>query len=244
MIKCRDFYYININEENNEIFTCGAEFVEFMEYITVKPKNILLMQGQFWAGKLHNHTFFEYADDDNMNELLCDDVYSYGNFCWVDFSDKNGIDMITPEELAELLYMSHKFQPLKTPFIERLNNTYAYLAHDDSYWTRIYMKSIEDYMNVIEGKIIREMKGRRKKVEPIPKEILKYLFDSAKEGILIDFPSIYRHNARVGVRIYKIGKHINYDKIHAVLDRKYNCLTNDIILEYNNKKWKQYKEWK
>lgn len=80
-----------------------------------------------------------------MNDLISDDVYNYGDFAWVDYKDENAIDNISPMELAELLYLSHMKTPLHTPFLKSLNNNYIYLAHDDDYWTKIYMKNIYYY---------------------------------------------------------------------------------------------------
>ena len=106
------------------------------------------------------------------------------------------------------------------------------------------MKDIHDYRNVIEGKIIKEFKGRRKYIEPIPNEILKILLTGAEDGIIINFPDIYRSDKSVGVRVYKVGQYMNYDEIHDVFNRKVDCFNNHIIIEYSRKKWKTYMEWK
>lgn len=238
-MKLRDFYYININREKNEVFSCGAQFSEFIEFVFLKPINILLLKGCFYAGKWHD-TGFEYVDSENMNKLIEDNVYNYGDFCWVDFNDKNSIDAITPIELSELLYISHRFIPLHTPFFNRLNNNYVYLAHDDDYWTRIYMKNIQDYKKVIEGKILKALKGRKKQITSLPQDIIELIFDGAKEGILFDFPNICFCEGRTGVRIYKIGEYYNYNQIRDVFERKQNCSNNSIYLEYYRNKWRIY----
>ncbi|NLP13615.1 MAG: hypothetical protein GX383_03860 [Clostridium sp.] len=240
----KDFYYVCLDSAKCEVFTCGATFTEFYEFIPYKPQNILLLKADFWGGSWNQNTGFEYVEKEHLKDLLEDNVYDYGDFCWVDFNKKSSIDEITPVELSELLYASHKFQPLESPFFDRLDNSYTYLAHDDDYWTRIYIKDINSYRKVIEGKILKELKGRKRSIEPIPSNIIDFIYNSAKEGILIDFTKTYFSGKSTGVRIYKIGRHVNYDQIHDMYERKQNCLNNNIVLDYTNKKWKIYGEWK
>ena len=240
---CNSFYYISIDIEKNKVFSCGGKFSDFISFISIKPENILLMKGNFYEGHWNNKIGLDYADKDNINDLILDDVYSYGDFVWVDYEDKDLIDNISPMELAELLYISHMKIPLNTPFLKSLNNNYIYLAHDDNYWTKIYMKNIYDYKKVIEGNVLKKLKGRKKEISPIPQYIMNLIFDGACEGILIDFENTYYINGSTGVNIYKMGKYENYDQIHDVFERKKDC-RNLITLEYRKKKWEIYNQWK
>jgi len=108
------------------------------------------------------------------------------------------------------------------------------------------MRDVRDYQNVIHGKILKGLKGRKQQIDPIPQEILEYIFNNSHNGILIDFENAYFSNRYSGVRIYKIGKSYNYDKIYDVFMRKENFTNTHIVVEYNNrtKKWKIYGEWK
>lgn len=239
-----DFYYLRVDSAKNEVFTYGATFLEFYTFIPLKPQNLLLMKANFWGGKWNMNTRFEYVENAGMKDLLEDNVYNYGDFCWVDFNRKEELDAITPAELSELLYVSHKFEPLNSPFYERLNNTYTYLAHDDDYWTKIFLKDTNDYKKVLEGKILKVLKGRKRGIEPIPADILDFIFDSAKEGILLNFSNAWFSRGSSGLRIYRIGKQSNYDEIHEMFERKQNCLSNHIVLDYTRKQWKIYGEWK
>lgn len=242
-MRTNDFYYVSIDIVKSEVFSCGGKFSEFVNFISIKPDNILLMEGNFYQGHWNRKIGLDYADKDNIEDLITDDVYNYGDFAWVDYKDKDDINNIPPMELAELLYISHMKTPLHTPFLKSLNNNYIYLAHDDEYWTKIYMKNIYDYKKVIEGKILKELKGRKKEILSIPDEIMDIIFGGASQGILIDFENTYCIDGSTGVNIYKIGKYRDYDQVHDVFERKKNC-RNLINLEYRNKKWKIYDEWK
>lgn len=48
-----------------------------------------------------------------MESFLQKDVYNYGDFCWVDFQCENDLEKVSNEEFAELLYLSHRIEPLK-----------------------------------------------------------------------------------------------------------------------------------
>ncbi|MBF8984762.1 hypothetical protein IZY60_14560 [Lutibacter sp. B2] len=245
-MKCRQFYYVVSNFEKNEIFSCGAKFTEFMEFITIKPENILLLKSDFGCGKYYQDIGLDYVDSENMKDLINDDVYSYGNFCWIDYKNISSLDNMAPTQLSELLYISHRFKPLYSPHVECLNNNYLYLAHDDDYWTNIYMKDICDYKHVIHGKILKELKGRKKHIESLPNDIIDYIFENSKDGILIDFENINFYEGKTSVRIYKLGKNYNYDKIFDVFKRKENFTKTEVYLEYSSRtqKWSMFSQWK
>lgn len=245
-MKCRHFYYVVSDFETNKIFSCGATFSEFMEFIKIKPTNILLLEAYFGNGKYHKDIKFDYVDGGNMKEFINDDVYSYGNFCWVDYNDISLLDNMNKLEIAELLYIRHKFEPLYEAHINWLNNNYLYMAHDDDYWTKIYMRNIHDYKNIIHGKILKAFKGRKKDIEPLPDEIIEYIFINSKDGILFDFENVNFYNGKTSVRIYKLGKNYNYDKIYEVFRRKENFTNTNMYLQYNNrnKKWTMFSQWK
>ncbi|WP_353097470.1 hypothetical protein [Tissierella praeacuta] len=245
-MKCRYFYYTICDFEKNEVFSCGATFLDFMEFIKIRPNNILLLKASFGDGKYNRNIGFDYVDSENMEELINDDVYSYGDFIWVDYDDVNIINNMSSLELAELLYIGYTFKPLDEPFMNWLNNKYIYLAHDDDYWTKIYMENIKDYKSVMHGKILDALKGRKKHIEPLPDDIIDYIFKHSQYGILFDFENITFYNGKTGVKISKLGKNYNYDKIFDVFKRKEYFTNISIYLEYNsrNKKWSMSREWK
>lgn len=245
-MKCRDFYYTVCDFEENKVFSCGATFLDFMKFIKIKPNNILLLNSSFGDGKYNRDIGLDYVDSENMESLINDDVYSYGDFCWVDYDDISVIDNISKIELAEVLYIGHMFEPLHKANINWLNNKYIYTGHDDDYWTKIYMEDIQEYKNVIHGKILDALKGRKRHIEPLPEEIINYIFENSKYGILFDFENIEFYDGKTYLDIYKLGKNYTYDEVYDVLQRKGNFTNVSIYLEYNsrNKKWKLYGQWK
>lgn len=243
-MKIRNLCYIKINKQENMIFSCGMPFEDFMRNISVQPDNILLMDGEYFGGEYHLETGFEYVEKKNLEDLINDNVYNYGDFCWMDYKSKNQIDNLTPRELSELLYLVHRHEPLESPFSSKLNNRYTYIAHDDYWWTRVYMKDINDYRNVIKGKILKELKGRKRTIEDIPDEIVEVIFKGAEYGLYIDFENVINIHGSTGVSLFKVGNYRNYDTIHEVFNRKKNVFSNSLYLNYEKKKWSLHGEWK
>ena len=230
------FCYIKIDETNNFVLTSGMEFRNFMNGIRTKPSNILILKGSPADCSFSNNLFMEYITNEHMESFLKDDVYSYGDFCWVDFEDEDSLKKVTEQELAELLYVGHKKMPLSKIVFDSLKNKIIYLCHDDDYWVKVYMLDIKDYKKVIEHKILTELKGRKKQIAPISDEIMNIMYDYFKNGAVIDFENSYDN----GVRIYPIGEMKCVENIHAKLDRQRNMPRCGLCLDYNPraKKWK------
>lgn len=50
------------------------------------------------------------------------------DLCWIDFCDERKLNLLTPQEQAELLYIGHKKEPIRSPFYHQLQNKYVYLS--------------------------------------------------------------------------------------------------------------------
>lgn len=245
-MKGKNFYYTVCDFEENKVFSCGATFFDFMKHIKIKPNNILLLKASFGDGKYDRKIGLDYVDSENMEDLIKDDVYSYGDFIWLDYNDPSIIDNMSGVELSELLYIGHTFSPLNKALINWINNKYLYLAHDDDYWTKIYMENIQDYKMVMHGKILDALKGRKKYIKPLPEDIIDYIFKHSKDGILFDFGNVSFYNNRTTLKISKIGKNYNYDEVYDLFKRKEYFTKISIYLEYNsrNKGWSLSEKWK
>lgn len=245
-MKNRDFYYLVCDFEENKVFSCGASFSDFMSFIKVKANNILLLKASFGDGKYDRNIGLDYVDSENMEDLINDDVYSYGDFVWVDYDDENIIKNMSALELAELLYVGHTFKTLNEPLMKWINNKYLYLAHDDEYWTKICMENIEDYKAVVEGKILDGLKGRKKYIKPLPDDILDYLFQHSQDGIFFDFENVSFYDGKTLVKISKLGKSYDYDEVYDLFKRKEYFTNISIYLEYDSRKkeWTLSEKWK
>lgn len=236
-MKNKWFSYIKIDPVDRFIRTSGITFEEFYNGIGDKPENLLLIQGFPRDACFCRGLSLEYIPQETTPEFSRSNLYNYGNFCWLDFHSAEQLDQVSNEELAEFLYFAHRVQPLREVHFKSLGNKYAYYAHDDDWSVKVYMKNPEQYRQVIEYKILRELQGRKKTISPIPQEIMDEIFALCLDGAVLDF----EHSYVTGVRIYPVGEQLNMDSIHGKLDRM-RMRFHGPCLDYSTdtKKWRIY----
>ena len=162
MIKKWKMIYINASRNENRLICSGISFSNFIEHLRDPIKNIILIKGNFPGNKQIKN--FELVEGEkHIAKLKKEDVYTYGDFCFVDYNISNSVYQLTNEQVAELLFMAHMFEPLKSPFFEVLNNRFAYLAHDDWHFCVLYSRDIDDFLDVLNGTIASTMKDITKR---------------------------------------------------------------------------------
>lgn len=232
--------HININEAEGYVFTTGMEFKTFISAVPDKIEGFLLLKGSPLNAQFDRHTYWEYVSQEELEAFLQEDVYNYGDFCWVDFADERKLKNLTDENIAELLFATHLKRPLNTVFVDALSNSYLYLCHDDDYWVKVYMKNVRNYKFVIEQKIREIFMGRKKSLSPIPQDMLDELYNYFIGGAVFDFENCTVSSIHTGVRIFP-ARNLGFraDDIHSELDRQRNIAGTGKYLEYNpkTKKW-------
>jgi hypothetical protein len=236
--RLRDIFYINGFPENNEVVYYGMEFKEFYKYSPVKVNNILQIKSEYWGSGYSSKCNMTTVREEDMNELLCENIYSYGDFCWVDYDEDKNLELLQPQEIAELLYLGHMFSPVNSPFFESIKNRYAYLAHDDGWFCRLYCQRYSDFSEIIAHKVIDSVSSSRRKIYPMNEELKHQLLSLASDGLLIDFDNILKDRKSIQIPIYQIGKFIDMDKMYNdkkvhIVRAKYSAM-----LVYSNKNWK------
>lgn len=237
MRKLRDVFYINAFPENNEFVYYGMEFKEFVKYAPVKLNQLLLIKSEFYGSHFSNNTNFYITGKSDLEDLLNDDVCNYGDFCWVDFNSEENVENLKPTEVAELLYLGHKYEPITSPFFEALNNHYTYLAHDDGWFCRLYCRQYKDFAEIIANKITDMVKTSRNKIHPVSEEVQNQLLKLAEDGLLIDFNNINKYDRTIEIPIYTIGKFINMDKMYNGLKQHIGRAKYSAKLVHKNKNW-------
>ncbi len=177
------FIYVWINAEKHFIETSGIRFYDFYHGIEKKPDNILVLKGDSLDSFYNESLRLEYMLNKQIDSFIQLDFCHHGDFCWVDFAQEENLNQVSDEELSELLFIAHKFEPLNCIKFESLHNRYLYCSHDDDYLTRIYM-DVEKYINVIEFVILAHLKQKNKIL--FSREIKNRLFQFCQSGIIFD----------------------------------------------------------
>ena len=113
----RDVIYVHLNENDRYALLYGITFDEFVSCLSESINHLLLLEHRFDDGDFNMHTMLDYVPKKRVMRLASDDVYEYGDFCWIDFEEMEGLDEIPGQVLAELLYLGHVKEPLRPPSI-------------------------------------------------------------------------------------------------------------------------------
>jgi hypothetical protein len=246
----RDLVYVHLNQSDQYVLSYGIEFAEFAAAFSGSFNHLLLLKHRFEDADFNMHTQFEYCPEERIKQLAADDVYSYGDFCWIDFVEEDGLNVLTGQEIAELLYLSHQKQHLKLPFYNKLGNRFAYLAQDDGVFNKIYYRSFKDFFHLLseslssklgELKLEKSLLGikRKRTYPPINKEILLSLTPYMKEGICISLRDIDLQRSRMEIPIWVIGDFASMDDMYEEYEQIIRETAHaTIILDKKTKEWK------
>lgn len=248
----RDLIYVHVNETNQYVLSYGIEFAEFAQSLSDLMNNVLLLKHHFDEGDFNMHTLLEYVPNDRLPKLAKDDVNGYGDFCWIDFEDEEDLDELSGQELAELLYLGHMKEDLRTPFYQRLGNRFVYLAHDDGWWNKVYYRNMMDFYRMLgevvagkmlETKLEKNLLGlkRKRSFPPIHLDLLLNMKTMMKEGFLIAIHNATQTRTSIEVPIWILGDFINMDDMYEEYERVSKGKPDaKLILDKKTREWKMF----
>lgn len=235
MNKINDLIYLNHSTEYKQTTLSGIEFKEFISNLQL---NLILLRHQYSKALHHKTSGLDYIVCEEISNLVKENVYIYGDFCWVDFSEKEDLDNVTPQEKDELLYMAHQFKPLLTPFFSSIKNNFVYLSHDDGWLTKFYCNYNDDLFKILSNLIKNKMTSLNIKIKPIPNSFLESSFyELLKQGVIFDFAKVVRISDSIKIPLYVVGEISDMDTISKALTTRIKN-KNKLLLTYANKEWK------
>lgn len=215
-----DLIYVNYEKDLNMVISYGIEFKEFIQSLSNRPKNILVLEGHF-MGETDFTTNCEYCISKDIEEFIEEDVYSYGDFSWIDFESVDGLQALECEEVAELFYIGKMWKVINKTYFEKLGNRFIYNAHDDGWCNNTFYNNISDFKEILSKVIVNKIYNIYKfKLNIMDDAITTRLCKLSMDGIAIDLLrlSIEEDNTIV-IPIYQLGKYNNMDKVYE-LSRK------------------------
>ncbi|MCZ0717886.1 hypothetical protein [Aerococcus kribbianus] len=197
----KKYLYILLNPVANHILTKGLDF--FLADGENQPSNLILLNHSDYQGQFDDYTRFHVV-------LGRDRVSSYLNrqegkkstqAKWVDFKSYNLLHRLQASEIAELLYLSHMDQAIRSPFFYKLQNRFVYLPVEHNYY-KIYYRYIDDFYRQIaqalrravsEGKVDKASAFKFKRtiknkptIQAPSQAFIEKLYDYFTEGVIID----------------------------------------------------------
>lgn len=233
MKKTRTKLYVKITPRKSEVVYTGIEFAAFIRYLPTPIENLMLLKGNSWGNRVaHNFELFE--GQDSVSKLAKEDIYNWGDFCFVDYASVDAISSLSEQQVAELLYMAHIRKPLTVPFFEPLQNRFVYLAHDDGWYCKLYCRNLNEFASVLCSKITKSIRM------PLPlalEKIQEQLLQQATDGLLIDLDEAFREKDGIGIKIYTVGPYENMDEVLNNFQKLKDNAERISMLHANKKEW-------
>jgi len=229
----RDLIYVSGNEIKDSCFySYGIEFYEFMACVEQRPENLILLKHKFDGALWNQHSRFEYVTSPEINDLIEDDVYGYGDFCWVDVNATEDLDQMTKLQIAELLYFGHLAKPLhQIPKVR-----FAYYAHDDGWFNKLYVTNLDDYESILSKVLVFKLhRITKRNYTGIPGSISNVLVEATKEGLFIDLSKLQKSKVETKIPITAVGHYRDMDQVYDLRDE---IIDYKIWLVYSDKSWR------
>ncbi|AOH52997.1 hypothetical protein ABE28_001335 [Peribacillus muralis] len=240
-----DILYMHMQASERFVLFNGLNFREFAYSLPSSLDSILLLKHQFDGGEYNLNVLLESASSESIAKLLKENVRAYGDFCWIDFEEAEGLDELDGRELAELLYLGHTKTHLQPPFLRKLNNRYVYLAQDDGWFNKVYFRSLSAFYMMLGSliplklellKVERTWLGIRKKNEltAIPLEVISTLVPILAEGLVFSFRDVRYSRAKIEIPIWVVGDYLNMDEMQEDFSKQ-NKEDPDVFISFSRK---------
>ncbi|ULO06511.1 hypothetical protein H1230_26445 [Paenibacillus sp. 19GGS1-52] len=236
-MKTKDVIYMIYNEKEQSLTSMGIEFIDFINSLTNELNNVLLLASGYTGEDFHYGLRLEYLRKEHLSDLYKENVHHYGDFCWMDFDNVASLDNLEPQEKAELLYLGHYKEALSSPFFEKLNNKYVYLAHDDGWFNKVFYKDKNDFIDVLRRLISNRLKSYKKNVAPLSHDVGEQLALLAKDGILVDLYRVIKSRNSLEIPFSVIGKIMDFDDVYNNMERHKAKANLEYWLMYKNNEW-------
>ncbi len=244
-----DLVYVHLNENGQYVISYGVEFAEFAHSLPRSLNHLLLLKHRYDDGDYNRHTSFDFVTKEKVQKLAQENIYGYGDFCWIDFEEKDGLDELSGVEIAELLYLGHLKQHLKMPFYNKLGNRYVYLSRDDGWFTKTYFRHMNDFYRMLgevialkmgELKLEKTLMGLRKKKSypPVHLDIILSLTKFMREGTVFSLRNAYQNRTRIEIPIWVIGDFDNMDDMfEEFAQMKQDKCDAKLVFEKRTREW-------
>lgn len=151
----RDYLYIWNDPDQKFILASGIEFSD-LSGAAAGDGGFLLLDHQSDVATYDPNSGFFFVPYSQSSSLAAEDIYSWGNFVWADFTQETPPNLLK-QEVAELLYFSHKGEPLAGASIAGLGNRFLAYAHDDGWYLKLYYSIWSEAANLLKSLVPSEV---------------------------------------------------------------------------------------
>ena len=213
---CREILYICYEDSPPSFWVLGMEFGEFIESFG-RPLNLIVLEGKAFICPVGRYNVPVLMDEDIEEELLSEDINSWGDFSCLDFADLEGIKALTAQEMAELDFLGKRWEAVHAPFFDKLGNRFVYMAHDDGWVLRLMLRDPGEMCRILAGVVARKAAALTVRsagsVPPVDRGACRRLLKRADQGLLLDFRALSKAAGPLEVPVYSVGPTRDMDAV-------------------------------
>ena len=215
--------YIHMNEADQFVIFSGLTMQQFVQ--NAGPlQHLLLLKHEYEDSSFNIHTQLEFVPDEEVMSFTKEYMDKPTDLRWIDFADERRLNMLTPQEQAELLYIGHKKEPIRSPFYYQLQNRFVYLSNEEESMTKIYFRELNDSIHLVVNilnQVVRDKERgapfwRRKQKEGYPELTLEQCIAHKplmKEGVLLSLFKLEKSKATYDLEIRSLPESVFPDEI-------------------------------
>ena len=188
-------FYVHMDEIGKFVMFSELSIQQFLTSIE-QQNHLLLLKCPFEGSAYNGHTYFDYVPKTELAAFKKQATESKEDICFIDFQLERSLDLLTPKEQAELLYLAHKREPIISPFFYKLNNRFVVYAAPSERLTKVFLRYLDDTEQIVASVLNRQMAERegtssfwRRKLKTsapvIQPSLLKNYRPYATEGMLV-----------------------------------------------------------
>lgn len=249
MIVVRDnLVYIHVETVSHLILSYGISRTDFITSIPRLPTNILSLNPVDYENEIDIATGFNtVTGEENIARYLNKGTTGVKQN-WIDFDSQDDLELITPREVSELLYLGHTFSHIQSPFYYKLQNDYVFLTLPNDA-LKIYYRYLNQFYSVFSKSVIRHanrayreknglFRRRPMMLEKVPKSITEELMPLFVEGAVLDFSMMTVNNTKLSVPVYVMVDSIYQMKWHEpTLETESAKLVASLDYDFSDQVW-------
>ena len=215
--------YVHLDSISNHVLSSSIKFQSAVLTQNENPKNILLLKGKSPLATYDDYTGFYYIKDSKKIVAFLEEVQnSATEYNWIDFESLEFLHQLTPQEIADLLYISHANTHLHSPFFYKLQNNFIFLNLGQEF-TKVYYRKMDDFYQQLAGQLTKKMSeemtrlnrrlffNQEKNAKELPVELMKELVTYFKVGMVFSTERITKE-----IQKYTIPLYIAEDRYHVM----------------------------
>ena len=210
----QDIMYIYLGMMENTVLSYGITSIDLLNDLKNPPEHLLLLTPVNYDILVDSHTGFNILSGyEEVSSYLRNKKIKIKK--WIDYKDNNYLDELTPQELADILYMSHTANYcLHSPFYYKLGNHFTYLDLQNG-MNKTYYRYLERFYHVFNISLLRHIKNhkldqifwirlKQLKLTPLDNRIINDLRNLLVKGIVFNFSEMKLHKNILKIPIYYI----------------------------------------